>query len=47
MWPSEMIITWDYENFADGTKGKVAQTLTCSKYSFRQAEAEQPYLKCF
>jgi len=37
-----IVVSQDYENFAESTKWKVASTLACSNYSVGQAEVEQP-----
>jgi len=42
-----IVISQDYENFAESTKWKVAPTLACSNYSVGQAKVEQPSIKCF
>ena len=42
-----IVVSQDYENFAESTKCTVAPTLACSNYSVGQARVEQPYIKCF
>jgi hypothetical protein len=42
-----IVVSQDYENFAESTKWKVAPTLACSNYSVGQAKVEQPSIKCF
>ena len=37
-----IVVSQDYENFAESTKWKVAPTLACSNYSVGQAKVEQP-----
>ena len=37
-----IVVSQEYENFAESTKCKVAPTLACSNYSVGQAKVEQP-----